>query len=768
MKRIYLSASLLVALAGMASAQCKLDGRAMRMLDNYTELTAQTRGDVHTLSASNSGELISVAPFYVMLNDGYTVDDLTDAGYEVQLAGKQVAIVRVPLASLKELASLEAVRSISASNRVVALNDRSREATGANSVHDGSAEGLNGTAFTGKGVVTGIVDMGIDPNHINFIGDDGKSRVKEFYTWIGYNTPRQTEYKTPEEVAKATTGNSSADHGTHVLGTIAGGYKGPGIYNYMARDIRITDRYTAENPGPIPYYGYATGADIVASDIDLWDAYMVQGVKNAVDYAKSVDKPCVINMSLGVTYGPRDNSSSLNRLISELADDAIIVVASGNDGMYKTTIRGEFDANTTQIGTLVESDSGNIKYEGEFWSSDDTPFTLIPCIVDVTTGEVVGQYEFNQNTEGQVVYFNGTFYTGTRYNPCEAVDAAFSNRAFLEMRSNVDPSNNRYNVQIKTGLSRNNSANKNLYLGYIIKAPAGVRVYGYICSNNLGGGLENAYFTNKALDGWSDGMTDGTISNLACSDGTICVGSYCSRVRWGNLGGKAAQYTSVKDIKGEVSTFTSYGRINDGRVLPHLIAPGSAIISSTNRYYVDKNFGTDTGELAARVDKDGESYYYEGYCGTSMATPAVTGTIALMLEADPTLKTAEALDILTKTASADNLVSLDTTDPARYGAGLMNTAKAVAETIRRASVGSINEDPDRQFALTNDGRLYTAVVAGATVINATIYNIAGSAVAHATADGDSVTIDASGLSTGVYILRVNANGGSYARRIIIR
>ena len=32
-------------------------------------------------------------------------------------------------------------------------------------------------AYTGKGVVTGIVDGGIDPNHINFLKPDGSTRL---------------------------------------------------------------------------------------------------------------------------------------------------------------------------------------------------------------------------------------------------------------------------------------------------------------------------------------------------------------------------------------------------------------------------------------------------------------------------------------------------------------------------------------------------------------------------------------------------------------
>ena len=34
------------------------------------------------------------------------------------------------------------------------------------------------SGFSGKGVVVGFTDLGFDPNHINFTGADGLSRVR--------------------------------------------------------------------------------------------------------------------------------------------------------------------------------------------------------------------------------------------------------------------------------------------------------------------------------------------------------------------------------------------------------------------------------------------------------------------------------------------------------------------------------------------------------------------------------------------------------------
>lgn len=762
-----------MAAGSLAFGQSKFDGRAQRLVGEYNERIEAARSGASLRPRMQAADLNESEEYFVTLAPGYTADDVTDAGFDVTLAEGQILLVRVSVAQLEELASLDAVRHISAPRKMRTMLDRGRAAISADAVLDGTSSMLNNMKFSGKGVVTGIVDMGIDPNHINFIDENGKHRVKEFYTWYNYGESSQTAYKGEDAVASATTGTPNYDHGTHVLGIIGGSYHGPTAYNYMSRDISITNRYTDDEPNANPYYGLAQDAEIVASDIELFNSRIAHGVKNAVDYAKSVNKPCVVNLSLGGMYGPRDATSELNLLLSEYVDDAILVVASGNDGDSKLAVRGEFDDNTKQIRTIVAPTSGkDVVYEGEFWSSDNTVFTFKPCIVDMTTGQVIDEFVFDKNTMGEDVFYNGTQYQNNiAYNPSEAISNAFNNRAYVVMHSNIDTNNNRYNVQVQTSLRRNGKSDDNLMFGYIIEAPAGVKVYGYIDSYNEAGNTLAAQFSDMGLEGWTDGTEDGSLSDMACADGTIVVGSYTTRLRWASLAGKGETYGGLNDVKGQVSSFSGYGRLVDGRVMPHVVAPGAVVISSTNKYYVDRNYAGNTNQLAARTVGQSRDNFFAGYGGTSMATPFVTGTVALMLEAYPEMTVAEAREILVNTASKDKVVGLDRDDIARCGAGLINVEKAVAGAIAKKSgdgVEGVLNDADNNFALTSDGRLYTAIVGGASSLNATLYSIAGSAVAYVAADGDSITVDASGLPAGVYILRVSSANATYARRILVK
>ncbi len=45
---------------------------------------------------------------------------------------------------------------------------------------------------------------------------------------------------------------------------------------------------------------------------------ITDGIKYIYDYAESVGKPCVINMSLGYHIGPHDGTSTFDRICDEL------------------------------------------------------------------------------------------------------------------------------------------------------------------------------------------------------------------------------------------------------------------------------------------------------------------------------------------------------------------------------------------------------------------------------------------------------------------
>lgn len=158
------------------------------------------------------------------------------------------------------------------------------------------------------------------------------------------------------------------------------------------------------------------------------------------------------------------------------------------------------------------------------------------------------------------------------------------------------------------------------------------------------------------------------------SDGTDALSYLCNAAvdqgvvvcaAAGNLGpsghtvgspGAAAKVITVGACEGDPATesdsiarFSSRGPTGDGRAKPDLVFPGVGIVSA-------RSGGTALGEVL--------DAHYTGLSGTSQATPLATGTVALVLEANPSLKPAEV-----KRRLVDGAEALPDTEPLAQGAG---------------------------------------------------------------------------------------------------
>ena len=118
-----------------------------------------------------------------------------------------------------------------------------------------------------------------------------------------------------------------------------------------------------------------------------------------------------------------------------------------------------------------------------------------------------------------------------------------------------------------------------------------------------------------------------------------------------------------------LSDFSSRGRPGSDLYHPTLTAPGSGIVSTR------ASTGVTVGATSVIDDVDNISPallpYYTTLSGTSMATPHVAGTIALMEQADPGLTPDEAKEILTNTADPMNYAEHEA------GAGYLDAYAAV-------------------------------------------------------------------------------------------
>lgn len=170
------------------------------------------------------------------------------------------------------------------------------------------------------------------------------------------------------------------------------------------------------------------------------------------------------------------------------------------------------------------------------------------------------------------------------------------------------------------------------------------------------------------------------------------------------------------DQNSRLANFSSRGTFGGEFQQPTLVAPGvniASLRSSATVTSVGGLAGADTQRLAVS-----ELPFYATASGTSFSAPQVAGAVALMLEANPTLKPAEIKDILSRTA----------TPLPRYfyheaGAGMLNTYAAVLEAAfpdRRMGVFRANSAANFVTFTTTTSSNFTETVFPGLVLSVNV------------------------------------------------
>lgn len=716
---------------------------------------------------------------FVQMNDGVTQEDLERQGVKVLKVRGNIAIASMPAEEVERISTLKEVRRVQLARKVYTKMNIARGETGVDLIHKGT--GLP-QAYTGKGVVTGIVDNGFDPNHINFKKEDGSTRLgymsriytssasKDGYIWENYYPKAELGEATDPytfAIEDFETDATEDIHGTHTLGIMAGGYKGK--VDYAAK--KSLQQGTIVNDVN-PYYGSATESEIVASCGDLMDSFIAGGIEDCISYAwysNGTDifgnpkkrKPCVINLSLGSNLGPHDKTSIMNQYLAEAGKESIICIAAGNEADYPICINKTFKGEDTTLQTFLKpmnegtyndasgSTFYNLRYGTMYlYSSDASEFEVQMVIYNKKRGTVAYRMAVStENTDGTLWASSSSVSDAAIINP--TFTKAFE--GYVAIGSTVDPETGRYYAVVEYLASDNQETNAdgNYMLGMIIKGKDGQRFDAY-------GDAQFTYFDSYGIDGWENGTRDGTISDMACADNVISVGSYNVRSSWAALDGEVYGYGEEVFPTGDITCFSSYGTQPDGTTLPHVCAPGACIVSSVNTYCVDnKSMGYSNAALQARTtDENGRTYYWHQTLGTSMSTPVVAGAIALWLEADPTLKYADVIDIIQKTAKRDKFVEAG--NPAQWGAGKFDAYEGLKEVLRRQGVDAIKRTHTSKTLVTQmDGRNFQVFYPNASTMDIRIMNMAGQQVQHLSTEGEEATISLHTLPQGIYLLKVN-------------
>lgn len=191
-------------------------------------------------------------------------------------------------------------------------------------------------------------------------------------------------------------------------------------------------------------------------------------------------------------------------------------------------------------------------------------------------------------------------------------------------------------------------------------------------------------------------ITSNAIRPADCPTGFKCITTYSNAKNIITVGAveSVSNYTGPTDVN--MSTFSSWGPTDDGRLKPEIVAQGVSLFSADN--------GSDTD--------------YGSKSGTSMSTPSVTGNIALIQQLNDSLhstflRASTIKALLAETAKETGAgVAPDYT----YGFGLMDTKAACDVVFNQHSRDTIIENTLNQGASFS----YQITITGNEPLSATL------------------------------------------------
>lgn len=592
-----------------------------------------------------------------------------DNGCTVLAQFGDIYIASIPLNRIAALSLSSNVMRIEAGKPCSALMDSTRMHVDALPVYEGTDLPQ---AYTGKGVVMGVMDIGFDLTHPNFYSADmSEYRIRKLWDQLSADgvsaggLPVGAEYVTREDILGygCVRDGLKQSHGTHTLGIAAGSGYGS-QYRGMAweSDICIVANATSENKEFIAdedLYKYTSATDAL-------------GFKYIFDYAASVGKPCVISFSEGARQDFYGEDQLLYAVLDSLTGPGRILVASaGNNGGQKTYFRKP--AGVESAGTFVLGSGDNVY----FLMKSAQPFT----IRTVVYSEQPDTVEISSRL------------------PLAASDSLYADTLQLsdgEYRfllagypSCYDPSENAYEMLITAPRQIGNRTPVSVE---VEGNDADVEFYmssGYMVSDSRNGNLDAGEYTHSILSPGS-------------APAVICAGA--TSYRTGFVNTKGNWHSFNQGTNGERAGYSSVGPTFDDRIKPDVMAPGTNVISSYSSYFLENNpTAWDIDSNVEEFQFNGRTYSWTGNAGTSMSAPVVGGAIALWLQACPQLSPAQVREVIRKTSRKVQNVSLPV--PNNYeGYGEIDVYKGLVEVLRMQSSGlsdiSGNQPSGVRFSLS--------------------------------------------------------------------
>ncbi len=714
----------------------KLSANLMQLLNKPSTYEANRLG---VLSKINSDDYVSTL---IKVNAKFNEKTILQLGAFIGTKAGNIWTVQVPVTKIKAFTELAYIEYIQLDEPVTGMLDAANKSARVDSVQNGINLPL---AYSGKGVVVGIIDAGFDYTHPSFYDTTGKVlRLKRVWEQRNAGTP-PTGFNYGNEITDTTAmlakgfEVNSFSHGTHVGGIVGGSGYGTGS----------------------KYRGVAYESDLVFVGIrpekSEWKtsgmASIIDGMNYIYNYAKSVGKPAVINLSWGNSIGPNDGSSLFSQACDNLTGEGkIFVLSAGNNGDEDIHLQKAFSNADTALHSFVTFP--NVTGENRSWIDAWGEVGKAFCLkVSLYNGAAV-------SSATSVICLNNisldTFLIGSKNDTC-----------FLSITSKASDYNGKPHILIDAW-----SKTSDKFCVSLFANSGNVHVWqGYVKDYN---GYYGA-FTDGGFPWATKGNRSYTLGEMSCTKSAVTVAAYTSKNAFRNLQGNNQSYSGYA-ITGQITPFSSRGPTVDGRVKPDIAAPGMTIGSSVNSFDVSYAVGgSNYAQSVAKFNfpKNNRDYYYSEASGTSMSAPMVSGIIVLLLQANPKLTPNLVKNIIFQTALKDNFTT-SKPDSSRWGAGKVNAYAAIKRTIATIGIGEENFVHTKVSLFPNPSNgifelHYEAIPSND--LQVTVSNIMGKNIQqydwNINATNNTLMIDLGDENKGIFFVTIYNNKISEVRKVIV-
>ncbi len=288
-------------------------------------------------------------------------------------------------------------------------------------------------------------------------------------------------------------------------------------------------------------------------------------------------------------------------------------------------------------------------------------------------------------------------------------------------------------------------------------------------------------WTNSGYGNFVKGPDDSYIAGDAncCVDDfgasinhAVVAAAYVTSNTWTDYNGRTQ--TDDRGAEGGIANFSSHGpslsALQPNK--PTVAAPGSCIVSAVAK--TGQSFDTSSTSIASVVKVNAlKRYYYEQMSGTSMASPATAGIIALWLQANPGLSCKQILDIIKATSTKDSYTGSEEWNAA-WGYGKINAYEGLKEALRLGGATGVTQVYGSATPVTilrSKGVWKVLFGSNERFAAIEVFTLDGKKVADYRYEdltpGDEKAISFGGLSTGIYVVKVTTGNSQLTRKLVI-